>query len=93
MDTKHLDGLRQRFAGPMTSKEIELLRDMQGFIDFSIRNGLSFALVVGTLGQDVNGLARHGFDLDAIRGDFLPKVSGYSKIDADSVGEPEEEVD
>jgi hypothetical protein len=78
----------------MSGAEIELLRDMQAFMDFAIRNGLSFALVVSTLGHDVNGLARHGLDLEtASKEGFGPKVKGYSKIDSSAVGEPEEPVE
>ena len=90
----NLDTLRKRFGGPMTTTEIELLRDMQAFIDFAIRNGLSFAFVVGNLGHDVNGIARYGFDLEAADADgFRAKVAGYSHIDASAVGEPEEPVE
>ena len=60
-------------------------------IDYSIRNDLSFRLVVSTLGHDVNGIAHYGFNLDEAAADFfLPKVTGFAGNDADSVGEPEE---
>ena len=78
----------------MASAEMEVLRDMQAFIDFAIRNGLSFASVVANLGHDVNGLARYGFDLETANADhFKAKVAGYSKIDATAVGEPEEPIE
>jgi hypothetical protein len=94
MDANHLKALRERFGGPLSSSEKELLCDMQAFIDFGIRNGLSFASIVANLGHDVNGLLRYGFDLKAAGADaFLPKVKGYSKIDADSVGEPQEPIE
>jgi hypothetical protein len=74
----------------MTPSEIELLNDLKGFIDVAIRNGLSFGVVVGTLGHDVNGLARYGFDLDKANADsFLPKVTGSARITQESVGEPD----
>jgi hypothetical protein len=73
---------------------MEVLRDMQAFIDFAIRNGLSFPFVVANLGHDVNGLARYGFDLETAGADqFKPKVTGYSNIDAGAVGEPEEPIE
>jgi hypothetical protein len=77
-------------SGPMSDAEVQLLRDIQGFIDFAIRNGLSFASAMLTLAHDVNGLARYGFDLDANRDGFLPRVTGHSRQDIDAVGEPEE---
>jgi hypothetical protein len=79
----------------MTDHEVEFVRDMQGFLEFCIQNGLSFALAMGTLSHDVNGLGRYGlFDLqEALDDGFLPKVKSYSMINADSVGEPEESAD
>lgn len=94
MDSEHIEGLRKHWGGPMSDAEIELLRDMQAFIDFAIRNGLSFQSVAINLGHDLNGLYRYGFDLKAAVADaFLPKVTGYSQINADSVGQSEEPVE
>ena len=77
--------------GPLSEKEAGVLRDIQGMIDYSIRNDLSFKLTVSTLGHDVNGIAHYGFDLDAAEADFfLPKVAGFAGNDANSVGAPEE---
>ncbi len=86
-----IESLKKFYDGPMTPAEIELLNDMKGLIDVAVRNGLSFALVIGTLSHDVNGLARYGFDLDKARADaFSPKVTGYAQVTPESVGEPEE---
>jgi len=86
--------MRKGFGGPMTETEVAMLRDVQAFIDFAIRNGLSFALVLSILGHDINGVAHHGMSYDEARSDgFLPKVTGYSEINADSVGEPLESLD
>jgi hypothetical protein len=95
VDSKHLEELRKRFDGPMSGAEIEMLRDMQAFIGFAVRNGLSFAFVMANLGHDVNALVtRYGFDLESASADgFKPKVSGYSKLDAAAVGEPEEPIE
>ena len=88
---KLADRLRERFSGPMTAEEIDLLRDFQGLIDFGIRNGLNFAVIVSALGQDVNEIAREGFDLTKAKSHgFVPKASGYSKITAEDFGEGEE---
>jgi hypothetical protein len=75
----------------MSQQEIEFLRDVQAFIDFAIQNGLSFNMVVGTLGHDVNSLAQHMFDLNATKATgFLPKVTGYSKLTAEDFGDSAE---
>ncbi|OAI46737.1 hypothetical protein AYO44_10865 [Planctomycetaceae bacterium SCGC AG-212-F19] len=95
MDSQHLDALRKRFGGPMSSAEADLLRDMRAFIEFATRNGLSFAYVMANLGHDVNAIVtRYGFDLESASADgFKPKVMGYSTIDAAAVGEPEEPIE
>jgi len=84
--------LRQHWSGPMTEVEIAFLRDVQGFIEFAIRNGLNFRPVMGNLMQDLNEIAREGFELEKARSrGFQPKVTGYSKLTSDEFGENEEE--
>lgn len=61
---------------------------MQGFIEFGIRNGLSFPIIVASVGHDFNHLSREGFDLSATSS--LPKVTGYSKITSEDVGDSED---
>ena len=75
----------------MSQQEIEFLRDVQGYIDFAIRNGWSFPMVVGGIGHDIDHIARHMGDLDAAKATcFVPKVSGCSKLRAEDFGESEE---
>src|SRR6266478_741982 len=75
------DRLRKNFSGPMSAEEIEFLRDVQGMIEFSIRNGLSFPVVASTLHHDLNEIARDLFSLkDAKARGFWPKVTGSSKL-------------
>jgi hypothetical protein len=94
VDIKHLEGLRKRWSGPMSEAEIQLLRDVQAFISFAVSNGLSFPLVVGTLGHDLNGLQRYGFNVKTAEAEgFVPQVTGYSQMDANSVGQSEEPVE
>lgn len=91
MDKQWVEQLQRSFGGPRTDAEDALLEDMKGFIDFGIRNGLSFLSIMSTLGHDINGLYRYGFDYDAARKDaFHPKVTGYARISAEDVGEAEE---
>jgi hypothetical protein len=91
LSQEHIDGLKKAYGGPMTAPEVQILRDMQGFIEFSIRNGLGFGLVVSTLGHDVNNIAKCGFDVDQVKSNlgFTPKVEGFSEALPESVGEPD----
>jgi hypothetical protein len=83
--------LRQRWSGPMTDKEQAFLRDVQGFIEFALRNGLNFSIAAGGLVHDLNEIARAGFDYEqTLARGFRPKVSGYSKLSSDDFGENEE---
>jgi hypothetical protein len=79
------DRLRKHFSGPMKAEQVDFLRDVQGFIEFAIRNGLSFPIIVSTLGHDVNEIAREGFELDKVK----PKVAGYGKINEEDFGHAE----
>ena len=82
--------LRRAYGGTMTEAETVFLRDVQKFIDFAIRNGLSFRAAMAYLSHDWNEFARYGFDFEAVmKQGFLPRVSGFSMIDADAVGAPE----
>jgi hypothetical protein len=89
-EAEKAESLRQQWTGRMTEPEVEFIRDVQGFLDFAIRNGLSFAVALAAVVQDVNEIARDGFEFDKTRSrGFRPKVSGYSKISDDDFGEGE----
>ena len=83
-----VERLKAMFGGAMSEEEVQFLRDVQGFIEFCVRNGLSFPVVVTTIGHDINGLAKNGFALTSDDG-FLPKVTGYAKLNAADIGDPE----
>ena len=87
------EALQKPCTGPMTEKEIALLRDVASLVEFAIRNGWLFRTAIGAIGHDMNGIARYRFDLEKAELDgFLPKVTGYSKLTSDSFGDsPEEE--
>jgi hypothetical protein len=88
--SKRVEKLRQVFGGPMSAEDVAFLRDIQGMIEWAIKNGLSLPVVVATLAHDVNELSRHGFNLkDAKEQGFRPKIDGYAHVDDDSVGETE----
>jgi hypothetical protein len=81
----------QAFKGPMSDDEREFLKDVKGFVDYALRNGLSFSVVLSVLGHDFNGIIFHGGLAEAKERSFLPKVTGKSVLDESSVGEPGEE--
>ncbi|MDQ3332532.1 MAG: hypothetical protein M3552_18100 [Planctomycetota bacterium] len=77
-----------RHEGLLDDDQVALLRDTQAFIEFGIRNNLNFLTIMAALGHDLNGLHRYGFDLEAAKRDaFTPKVSGYSEVSANDVGQ------
>jgi hypothetical protein len=87
-----VDDLQKNFTSRMSEEEIAFLRDVQGMIEFSIRNGLSFAVVCSALTHDLNELARDLFDLRrAKERGFSPKVTGGSELTSDAFGDSVEE--
>jgi hypothetical protein len=86
--------LQKRFTGPMTESERAFLRDVQATIEFSLRNGLSFPVVVGAIHHDCAEIARDLFDLNQAKArGFRPKVEGYSQLSPDDFGGEEEPLD
>jgi hypothetical protein len=84
--------LQRAYGGPMSEPEAAFLCGVKAFIEFAIRNGLSFRATMAYLSHDWNEFARYGFDFDAVmaRG-FLPRVTDFSEIGPDAVGDPESE--
>src|SRR6266511_4198787 len=78
MDKAQVEALKRVYGGPMSQREIDLLRDLQAFIDFCIDNGLSFHSAMGTIAHDENGILAPGEMFDG--GIFTPKVAEYRKI-------------
>jgi len=75
----------------MSKAEAAFLRDVQGFIDFAIRNGITFQSTLNPLLSDLNDIIRDGFDLaKALSRGFEPKVSKYAHITSDDFGENDE---
>jgi hypothetical protein len=91
LDKASLERL-QNTGSPLSREEIQFLEDLKAFIDFGIRNGLTFLTVMEGIGHDVDELRRDRFDFHAaLKRGFWPKVSGYSRINADSVQSGEDE--
>lgn len=81
-------------GGPMSEGEMKFLRSVQAFIDFALRNGLSFHATMAYLSHDWNEFARYGFDFETpIKKGFWPRVYDFSDMTSDAVGEPEEPAD
>ena len=68
----------ETYSGPLTQEQLQVLRDMQGWIQYCIANGASLLTALGALSHDVNGILREGFEQG---GDFgiMPKTAGYAK--------------
>ena len=85
-----VDFLQRTQAGPMAEEEIKFLGDVCSFIDFAIRNGLSFRSAMSYLSHDWNELARYGYDFEAVKSTgFHPRVTGFSDLTSNAVGDPE----
>lgn len=85
-----VDFLQRVQAGPMTDEEIRFLEDMRSFIDFAIRNGLSFRSAMSYLSHDWNEFARYGFDFETVKNKgFQPRVTGFSELGSTAVGDAE----
>lgn len=86
------DRLKKNWEGPMSDEEISFLRDVQGMIDFVIRNGLSFPVVLGALLHDLGEIRNNDFNLRKAKSTgFHPKVSGYAKYTDELIGQTEED--
>jgi hypothetical protein len=86
------EDLRKQWTGPMTEAETAFLKDVQGFIAFALRNGLTFPMVASALAHDINEVARDGFDYEKTRSRGLPlKVAGYSDVACEDFGMSDEE--
>lgn len=85
--------LRSLPAGRATLSPDEraFLLDVDGFLDFALRNGMTFPGVLSLLLHDFGEIAAHEFSLAGLAQDFIrPKASGWAKRNVDPVGEPEE---
>ena len=78
-------------SGPSAS-ERAFVGDMDGFLDYAMRNGLGFIAVLAILWHDIAELAAHGFSLErASQEFFLPKSSGWAERNT-ALLRPAEEV-
>ena len=77
-------------GGP-NSIETKFLKDIHGVIEFVIRNDLSFLFPLDILIHDLQEIRSENGSLEkAIEKGFLPKASGWSKLNEEEFGEAEE---
>jgi len=87
-ELEQAERLRKHWSGPMTEEETAYLRDVQGFIEFAVRNGLNSPMVMMALCHDLNEIARDGADLrKALARGFVPQVDGYRKLTTEAFGD------
>ena len=56
----------------LKNNEIEILKDLQGFIEFSIKHDIRMGIVLSNIGHDVNGLLANDIG-------FSPRTKDYAK--------------
>ncbi len=71
----------------LTKKEEEFSKDIIAAIDFVIRNGIGYGLIINVLCHDMKEILIVG-ELD--NADYSPKVSGWAQYDVENIGDPEE---
>ena len=78
----------QNGSSILSTAEIGLLNDAIGLIDWVVRNGVRFTMVLETLGHDIGEISHHDFSLSKTLADHvLPKVTGWAKRNIEPVGE------
>ena len=79
----------------LSTAEKAFLEDAEGLIEWTIRNGVSFTVVLQILGHDIHELARDEFDLEKAMGPgrrVSPKVTGWARRNLEPVGEADEQT-
>lgn len=86
---------RSKDGSPLKPNEEEFLQDIKKMIDFALRNGLGFHFPLEIMSHDIGEIINyHYFDLDeALASGFSPKASGWAKLDEDSFGDIESNVE
>ena len=78
-------------CGELTPSERELAEDMEGLIDHSVKNGISFLSLASVLAHDTGALASHEWSLEQASADFfVPKSIGWANRNREQIGEVEE---
>ena len=76
---------------PLSQRERDFLEDVDGFLDFATRNGLTFFTIVQVLFHDVNELISHKSSFDELDKNFVvPKVAGWATRNRESMIDDDE---
>jgi hypothetical protein len=88
-----VESLPRDLTAPVSDAETQFLRDTDGLLSFTRRNGLSFSLVLSILMHDLSELSRFGWSLERMmkEGFVSPKVDGWQKRNSEPVGEADEQ--
>lgn len=74
-----LEILGKVVAEPLDDAERQYLEDLKGYLDYAVRNSLSFTSIVGVVSHDFfEGIDLHKGLRNAIKRGFRPGVSGWA---------------
>lgn len=75
----------------LSDAERAFLTDMDGLIDYSVRNSITFLTLLRPITHDVAGLSSYGWSLEGANADcFLPAVSGWAERNLQPAGQADE---
>jgi hypothetical protein len=83
------DASDRRFR--LSDPERAFVEDLDGLVDFAVRNGLGFRAVLSGLYHDVGEIARNEWSIErALATFFTPKATGWARRNAEPIGEPDD---
>jgi hypothetical protein len=83
-----------RAVSDLTPDQRQFAQDINGMIDFAIRNGWGFPTVLSILGHDLSDLLHYNADLNRATADgWQPKASGWAKLNSANFGQSDEQGD
>ena len=71
LNTTLLKQASEGLGGPLSDEQLQLLRDIQGFIAYGIHEGLSFNVILKMIRHDLDGLITK-------EPGFIPRVKGLN---------------
>ncbi len=74
----------------LSDPERAFVEDLDGLVDFAVRNGLGFRAVLSVLFHDVSEIARNEWSIEkALATFFTPRATGWARRNAEPIGEPD----
>lgn len=75
----------------LSDPERGFVEDLEGLVDFAVRNGLGFRAVLSVLFHDVGELSRNEWSIEkALATFFTPKATGWARKNVEPIGEPDD---